>query len=282
MTSNRASLTAERVAARRAAHRLLDSPLVFDDPLAMAILSPPAAERVQADPQQFNASRWSLRLRAGLVARSRFAEDTLRARVDQGVRQYVVLGAGFDTFAYRNPYKDLRVFEVDHPATQTAKRTRLTSARIDVPASVTFVPVDFSQASLRDALAAAGFSFAAPAAWSWLGVVPYLDRTAIRQTLSVIGSQPAGTTLVFDYGTPVPWYDVLRRLALARLQRRLAAIGEPWKTLLRPEEARVLLLEAGFRNVEDLDSPAIDARYFAGRSDGLRTSPAMHLIRATV
>src|SRR6185437_1053437 len=114
-------------------------------------------------------------LRAAFAARSRFAEDALRDAVARGVEQYVVLGAGFDTFAYRNPFPSLRVFEVDHPATQARKRQRLAEARIDVPPFATFVPVDFATTSLADGLTNAGFRKDAAAFVSWLGVVPYLE-----------------------------------------------------------------------------------------------------------
>jgi methyltransferase (TIGR00027 family) len=282
MESPGGSKTAEKVAARRAAHRVLDAPLVFDDPLANAILAPSLAERLRTNPQEFNAGPWALRLRAALVARSRFAEDALAEAVAHGVRQYVVLGAGLDTFAYRNPFADLRVFEVDHPATQASKRKRLAAAGVTVPPTTTYVAVDLAHASLGDAMASSTFDAGAPSFWSWLGVVMYLDRSAIRETLAFIGSQPKGTGLVFDYGTPPSWFNLRHRFAIARLQGRLKAIGEPWKTFLKPVEARALLTEAGFTSIDDLGAREIDARYFAGRTDGLRVSGAAHLVRAMV
>ena len=118
-------------------------------------------------------------LRAFFVMRSRFAEDALAAAVSEGVRQYVVLGAGFDTFAYRNPFPELRVFEVDHPDTQAIKRQRLADGGIEIPSSLTFVPIDFTTTKLDDALRAAGFDETKPGFFSWLGVVPYLERPAI-------------------------------------------------------------------------------------------------------
>lgn len=282
MESGGGSKTAEMVAARRAAHRSLDSPLVFDDPLATAILAPSLAERLRMNPREFDAGPWARRLRAALVARSRFAEDSLAGAVARGVRQYVILGAGLDTFACRNPFPDVRVFEIDHPATQASKRKRLAGAKVAVSPSTVFVPVDLSRESLADALALSPFLANAPSFWSWLGVVMYLDRSAIRETLAFIGSQPKGTSLVFDYGTPPAWYNLPHRLAIARLQKRLTAIGEPWKTLLKPQDTRTLLTEAGFTSIEDLDARAVDARYFGGRTDGLRVSGAAHLIKATV
>src|SRR5947207_3543514 len=188
MRDDRASRTAERVAERRAAHQLLDKPTVFDDPLAIAIVDRDAALRDQSPLDPY--------LRAAFAARSRFAEDELGEAYRRGIRQYVVLGAGFDTFAYRNPFAGLRVFEVDHPATQAAKRARLAGAAIRVPDDVVFVPVDFASTSLADALNVSG-----PALFSWLGVVPYLERDAIETTLRYVASVPAGTTAAVDYGT---------------------------------------------------------------------------------
>ena len=145
MKENLPSGTAQRVAMRRAAHQLLDDPKVFDDPVALRIIDKESASALQADPHQFEATPLSPYLRAFVAARSRYAEDELALGVQRGVSQYVILGAGLDTFAYRNPYPEgvLRVFEVDHPATQTWKRARLEEMGIALPGDVTFAPVDF-------------------------------------------------------------------------------------------------------------------------------------------
>ena len=129
---------------------------------------------------------FSIGLRAFLVARSRYAEDNLKQAVECGVHQYVLLGAGLDTFAYRNPYAELRVFEVDHPATQQWKRELLQHNHIAIPESVTYTPVDFERQSLSAQLVDAGFNSQAPAFFAWLGVVPYLTLEAFRSTLSFI------------------------------------------------------------------------------------------------
>ena len=139
MKPNTASRTAQRVALRRAAHQLLDDPLVFTDPLALLIIGADERAALAADPRAYDARRWDRSLRAFIAARSRLVEDELADAVAAGVRQYVVLGAGFDTFAYRNPFPELRVFEVDHPDTQAVKRRRLADAGIEIPASLTFV-----------------------------------------------------------------------------------------------------------------------------------------------
>jgi methyltransferase (TIGR00027 family) len=139
-------------------------------------------------------------MRLFIAARSRFAEENLATAVARGVRQYVVLGAGLDTFAHRNPFTEqgLRVFEVDYPATQAWKQRRLADAGLISPASLTFAPVDFERQTLADGLAAAGFDAAAPAFFSWLGVAVYLTRTAIRETLAFIAGLRSGGEVVFD------------------------------------------------------------------------------------
>jgi methyltransferase (TIGR00027 family) len=153
------SRTAERVALRRAAHQVLDHPKVFDDPLAVAIAG------VSEFPHETLFARL---LRAFMAVRSRYAEDQLTSAIARGVRQYVVLGAGLDTYAYRAA-PEVRVFEVDHPATQAWKRSRLEDAGIAIPDSMRFVPVDFERQNLADELAQAGFNMDQPAFFSWLG-----------------------------------------------------------------------------------------------------------------
>src|SRR5262249_34463279 len=180
MKPDRPSATAYRVAMRRAAHQILDRPVVLDDPIALRIIGTRGAEQIRADPRRYDSS-FGRALRLFLVARSRCAEDALAAAVAAGVRQYVVLGAGVDTFAYRNPYasEQLRVFEVDMPATQAWKRDLLGRTRIGEPASLTFVPVDFERQALPEQLRAAGFREDQPACFSWLGVSMYLTRDAV-------------------------------------------------------------------------------------------------------
>ena len=271
MNEERGSRTAERVAARRAAHQLLDKPVVFDDPLALRIAAPDE-DRSPLAPY----------LRAAFAARSRFAEDELRDAVMRGVGQYIVLGAGFDTFAYRNPFPSLRVFEVDHPATQTRKRQRLAEAHIAVPPSAVFVPIDFATTPLAEALAGAGFRADAPAFVSWLGVVPYLELAAIRDVLAFVASLPAGTTIVFDYGIPPASLSARGRAVFEWMAQRVAAAGEPWKTFFAPPDLIALLHEIGFGEVAGFGPAELNARYFDGRSDGLRLGEMMRMMRATV
>ncbi|HUJ14575.1 MAG TPA: class I SAM-dependent methyltransferase [Thermoanaerobaculia bacterium] len=278
MQNGRGSRTAERVAERRAAHQLLDAPRVFEDPLALRILDPHVASQLAANPLEFESSLIAPYMRAALAVRSRFAEDSLRdAVLSRGIRQYVVLGAGFDTFAYRNPFADLRVFEVDHPSTQAVKRERLAAADIAVPQNLTFVPIDFASSRLADVLKLDG-----PAFFSWLGVVPYLELDAIRETFRFVASLARGSELVFDYGSPRESLSFLARRVFDRLAERVAAAGEPFKSFFEPGELRRILREDGFSIVEDLTPDDLNRRYFDGRRDGLRIGEMAHLARAVV
>ena len=252
---------------RRAAHQLLDRPLVLDDPLALRILGPAVSEKLTTREQR-PGSRY---LRAFVVARSRYAEDQLAAAVQRGTRQYVLLGAGLDTFAYRNPFEPagLRVFEVDHPATQAWKRQRLQEADIAVPGSTTFVPVDFERQNLTKCLNQASLDPAEPAWIAWLGVVPYLTEAAFNETLSFVASLASGTGIVFDYAIERGSLGWIERMAFDRLATRVASVGEPFRLFIEPRRLRQQLEQSGFRSIEELGADEINARYFSNRADGL-------------
>ena len=281
LEAGKPSRTALGAALHRAAHQLVDDPpLVFEDPLAVAIFG--------ADGESF-MRRYLARgrpgqryMRAAMVARSRFVEDELRAQVERGLRQYVLLGAGLDTFAYRNPYESLglRVFEIDHPATQAWKRQTLSAASISIPPSLTFAPVDFEHDTLRDGLQRAGFRLDASALFAWLGVVPYLSDEAIAGTLRFIAGLAPGTTVLFDYGEPPDAFSPLERTFFEAAANRVASLGEPWISFFEPVDLVPRLRELGFSDVQDLNATAINQRYFAGRYDGLRVGPRGHLMRA--
>ena len=271
MEDTRPSRTAMRVAMRRAAHQLFDAPpLVLDDPVAVRIIGSEAAAQMKASPSA-HRRLFARSARAFIVARSRFAEDALARAVARGAGQFVILGAGLDTFAYRNPYPEgtLRVFEVDHPATQAWKRRKLTNAGIAAPSSVIYVPVNFEREALADRLAAAGFDATRPAFFSWLGVTMYLTDEAFTSTLALIARSGAGGGVAFDYGAArsrLAWSD---RIVLAWLSRRVASAGEPFRTFFEPDALVARLREQGFAPVDDLGRAEINARYFAARTDGL-------------
>ena len=282
MKEGEGSRTADRVAERRAAHQVRDWPLVLDDPIALRVIRPEVAHELRTNPPVREATKLGPYLRAFFVMRSRFAEDALAAAVADGVTQYVVLGAGYDTFAYRNPFPELRVFEVDHPATQATKRQRLAHSGIDIPSSLTFVPIDFTTTKLDEALRGAGFDETKPAFFSWLGVVPYLDRPAIDATFRFIAALPKKTALVFDYAVPPESLSWTSRLIVNEMAKRVAALGEPWKTYFDPAALLADLRGAGFTSAEDFGAEALNRRYFAGRTDKLKLGGAGHMAMARV
>ncbi len=255
------------MALRRAAHQIYDSPVVFDDPIAVSILGETYADQLQRTPLRPDRP-FSTALRAFLVARSRYAEDNLRRAVASGVEQYVLLGAGLDTFAYRNPFTQLRVFEVDHPATQQWKRELLQRNHIATPDSIAYTPVDFECQSLAEQLGFAGFNGQAPAFFAWLGVVPYLTLEAFRATLSFVSAQCPGSGLTLDYGQPRSALPLLEQLAHDSLASRVEKAGEPFQLFFTPPEIAAEL--SHFHSIEDLGAAEINARYFTGRSDELR------------
>ena len=266
-----ASRTAERVARRRAAHQIFDKPRVFEDPLALRIIGAEASAALRADPEE--AQKPSARgMRAFFAARSRYAEDELASNVRRGVRQCVILGAGLDTFAYRNPFigVGLRVFEVDHPATQTWKRERLQTVGIATPPGLSFVPIDFEEQSLPAELGRAGFDPSQPAFFSWLGVTPYLTRTAFDATVGFIAPLPRNSGVVFDFVIERPFLTPTEQVALSRLESRVELAGEPFKLFFEPAKLTQDLRQSGFEHVECLDAAEMNHRYFADRADALR------------
>jgi methyltransferase (TIGR00027 family) len=177
---------------------------------------------------------FSLAMRAWLVARNRYAEDKLAQAVSRGVQQYVLLGAGLDTFAHRNPHPDLTVFEVDHPATQQWKRDLLMSNGLQEPSNLRYVPVDFERQSLARQLESSGLDFAAPTVFAWLGVVLYLTHPAFRATLDLIAAFPAGSGVIMDYALPRHALALHELEARDMLAARVQSVWRAVSTLLHP------------------------------------------------
>lgn len=268
MQKGRPSKTAFGVAIRRAAHQLVDHPPVLDDPIAVRMVGsvyPRKMERAQ--------HKVARDFRAFMAARSRYTEDRLAAAVAGGVNQYVVLGAGLDTFAYRNPFPSVQVFEVDFPATQEWKRAMLAEAAIALPANLTFVPLDFEHKTLSEGLAEAGFDAGRAAFFGWLGVVPYLTLDAFRASLAAIGRLPAGTAVTFDYVFLPETLSPKRRAVFDTLAERVAAAGEPFRLFFKQDELELELARAGFSRFEQADSDRLNELYFQNRADGLKLSP---------
>jgi methyltransferase (TIGR00027 family) len=271
------SHTARGAAAYRAIHQTLDGGVIFSDPFAARILDDETRSLLDQTAADQSLRPWRL----FIAARSRFSEDTLAACVDRGVRQVVVLGAGLDTFSLRNPHagQGVRVFEVDYPATQHWKRERLKQAGLAVPASLTFVPVDFERQSLGDGLMAAGFQADSPAFFQWLGVVPYLTREAVSLTLDFIAGVPE-SEVVFDYAEPFENYPADRRVHVMEVAAQAAARGEPWLSLFDPAELSKMLRNKGFGIVEDLGLAEIADRFYGALKQGIVIGPGAHMLRA--
>jgi methyltransferase (TIGR00027 family) len=278
------STTALRVALRRAAHQLLDEPTIFHDPLATRILGLETDAAPDYGQEWLEQTPLARVLRTSLAVRSQCVEDEFRAAHDQGIDQLVILGAGLDTFAYRNVTPDdmLQIFEVDHPATQSWKRSRLEEAGIPLPRNLTFVPIDFETQTLQAGLAEAGFDSNQPAFFSWLGVSMYLSSQAIAETLHYVASLPAESHIVFDYLIEPSTLNPSARKAFDGLAARVAAAGEPFLTFFEPLLLAAELRAMGFGHVVDIAPEQLDAQYCTGRTDGLRAGKLSHIMHARV
>jgi methyltransferase (TIGR00027 family) len=278
MKAGQPSRTALGAAGHRAAHQVLERGFIFADPLAVRILGAESGEfiaRAAADPS-------SRKLRLFIAVRTRFSEDALVAALSGGIRQVVVLGAGLDTFSYRHPVPEhVRIFEVDHPATQEWKRKRLADVAIPVPTALTFAPVDFEREALGSGLERAGFDPHQRTFFSWLGVVPYLTRPAVLETLRYVANISAGGEVVFDYANPPPASaqigDATDHEALAE---RVASVGEPFHTYFETELLLATLVSLGLADVEDLGPDQIRARFFANYRGNSGNNRGGHIVRA--
>ncbi|MCC7258909.1 MAG: class I SAM-dependent methyltransferase [Gammaproteobacteria bacterium] len=256
-------------------------PLVFDDSFAARLLGDEARARIAGDRQLFCSEGMRL-IRSMMMMRSRFAEDELATALAAGTRQYVILGAGLDSFAWRQPPEApaLTIYEVDHPDTQRWKQERLRSAGLAAPGNLRFVPADLGRASLAHALAAAGFDAGAPAFFTWVGVTYYLERAAFLDTLRFIGSAGPPGQVVFDVALRGAAVAVEHREFTDGMTRYLEQAGEPWRLDCEPGELQRELHGLGFDSVAFLGPGAADARYLAGRRDGLRAGPLVGLVSA--
>jgi methyltransferase (TIGR00027 family) len=258
MMPNEPSRTALLIARQRAAHQVLDHGSILKDPFSMWIL--PEDEQ---DVLQFaNAHPLASIGRLFAAARSRIAEDAFSGSLESGVRQIVILGAGLDTFALRNPHaaRQIQIYEVDHPATQAWKRQRLADARIALPRWLVFVPVDFEQDDLAQMLAGAGFQQNAPAFFTWLGIVPYLTQDAIGSTLDFIASIQS-SQVVFDYMEPPEAFSEEMRELIAKRTEQLQKMDERWASRFEPDGMAAILRLHGFTAVEDIDFQEIRSRF---------------------
>jgi methyltransferase (TIGR00027 family) len=276
------SQTALTAAAARAAHLIVDGdPPIFADTMAAALLGEQAGDFIGYH-RAHGAHLVLSTARAQATCRSRYTEDRLAICARRGVTQYVILGAGLDSFGYRSDLAGVKVFEVDHPATQRWKRERLDAAQIPVPAGVSFVPVDFEADSLADRLADGGVDPGRPALVSWLGVTMYLTRAAISQTLAVIGGLAAGTELITDHMLPAGLRDDAGDSFVEQVMPVAAQRGEPWLTFLSPQDIADLLAEGGFGQVRQIRQRDTVPAGTWHRSDPLRPIDLSCLAHATL
>ncbi|POX42661.1 SAM-dependent methyltransferase [Streptomyces sp. Ru73] len=272
--------TAVRTALWRALHLEVDAPPhVIEDEVGLRLADPGDGWRARPDmdPQ---ATRG---FRAAIVARARFIEDLVTEQADRGVTQYVILGAGLDTFAQRRPEvaARLRIFEVDQPGPQAWKRRRLHELGYGIPDGLHLVPVDFEAATpWPEQLAAAGFDPGRPAVVVSTGVTMYLTKDATADTLRRIAAFAPGSTLAMTFLLPPELLDDADRPGLRASQEGAQASGTPFLSFYPPEEMLALAREAGFAEVRHVSGASFAERYFAGRADGLRPSSGEDLLLA--
>ncbi|HEV7526876.1 MAG TPA: class I SAM-dependent methyltransferase [Acidimicrobiia bacterium] len=273
--------TAVRVALWRALHVEIDPPPhVFEDEIGLQLAAPEDGWRQRGDMHPVGTRRF----RASIVARARFSEDLVAEQAELGVAQYVILGAGLDTFAQRRPEigARVRVFEVDQPDTQAWKRERLIQLGYDIPEFLRLVPVDFrADESWLERLVAAGFDADRPTIVVSAGVSMYLTRDANVATLRQVAALAPGSTLVTTFLLPPELLDEEDRVGLEAAERGARASGTPFISLFAPEEMQALARDAGFREARHVSAADLNQRYFAGRTDGLRTSRGEELLVAT-
>ena len=270
-----------RVALWRAMHVLVDPPPhVLEDEVGLRLAAPDAGWRDRPDMDPVFTSGF----RAHVVARSRFIEDLVAAQAARGAGQYVLLGAGLDTFAQRRPdvAARLRVFEVDQPGPQAWKRRRLTELGYGVPDWLRLVPVDFEAGvSWRDEIAAAGFDAGRAAVVASAGVSMYLTREANAATLRELASLAAGSTVAMTFQLPAELVDERDRPGRQIAVDGASRSGTPFISFFTPAEMLALAREAGFTDVRHVSGTTLNERYFAGRADGLRMSTGEDFLVAT-
>jgi methyltransferase (TIGR00027 family) len=249
-------------------------PLLFDDPVALPLLGSEALKLIWDMADNYRTPEM-LALRAHVVLRSRFTEDRLAAAVSRGITQYVILGAGFDTFALRQPAwaKNIKIIEVDHAGTQTMKRSHIAAAGLAMPENVVFADIDFENESLHDGLLRCGVSMKKPSFFSWLGVTMYLKEDAIDAVLRSVAMFPVGSEIVLTFLTqssdsPSP------------LAKRVANLGEPWVSHFEPDELEAKMRGAGFSKVEFLSPAEADERYFRQRPKDLPVPKQINILSA--
>ena len=285
MKATRHSSTAEATAAVRAWHRLNHVPLIFNDPYALEFTSRPW--QIICQNRLFTHLIFERVLKhlqpvaAEIICRARYAEDKLEPAIRNGVNQYVLLGAGFDSFALRRPdlAGNVRIYEVDHPLSQRVKKERMEKLVRQIPSNLEFVPVDFEKQTLPDALNDSGFQSGQPAFFSWLGVVQYLPRQSVFTTLESLASLAvSGSELVFDYLLPEDAMGETDKPAMNGLKRFTKRRGEPLASSFSPSDMEQEASRRGFEVLENLSSAEQESRYFSAQNNNLRPFGGYHII----
>ena len=277
MTEKDMSVTARWVAMMRGMHLVIDdAPFIFEDNLARALADIPDDDWGRINEKAGNRSH--------MIWRSRVTEDQLQASARAGVEQYVILGAGLDSFAYRRPrsMEHIAVFEIDHPATQSWKQRKLRELGINVSDNTHFVPVDFASESLTEKLNQSAFEPQRPTFFSWLGVIYYLNKSATRQTLQAILEMTKGyCEIALDFVVPLEMLSGKLKERMEDVMQNVAEAGEPWLGLYLPDELADTLKQAGFDRVTYMDSADGQKQFFDGRTDNLGLSTALHMMIAS-
>ena len=277
MSDRNASRTALGTAYIRAAHQLLDAPpRILEDPLAVTLLGSSARQRIKDMVAAYQTPERRA-LRSHVVLRSRFAEDRLAAAVGRGISQYIILGAGFDTFALRQPdwAEPLQILEVDYAGTQSTKRNQLVAAGLQMPKNADFATIDFEHESLRDGLSRYNVSLEVRTFFSCLGVTMYLKEDAVDAVLRSVAAFPAGSEIVFTFALPPS-------VSLSPFEGRASGLGEAWVSYFEPDRLKSKLSDIGFSSVELLTPEEAKARYFLQRPQDLPVPKHTNILCAVV
>ena len=283
MRPGQPSQTMVQTAILRAVHQLLDRPLIFVDPIAVGLVPEASEQQILASAAEFCSPSMKLR-RASMVVRHRFAEDRLAAAAERGVRQYVILASGLDTFPWRQPpfARDMRIFAVDLPSSLAWTRNRFSQRGLSQPSNLTFVPVDLEERQLKQQLIKFGLDPDEPIFCSALGIVQFLISDAVDDLLMFTASAPPGSEIAFSFSPPDDEVEGPGLIELRNSVTRGDSFGEPWLTRLRPQALIEQLRQLGFVNIVHLTPELAERRYTTGRSDGLRITRSTQIVAAVV
>jgi methyltransferase (TIGR00027 family) len=261
-----ASSTALGVSIIRTVHQLIDElPHILEDPISPLLLSAEKIKAIESNPNRYQTA-YAKGLRSHVVLRSRFAEDELRSSIESGVKQFISMGAGFDTFPFRQPdwAKGIQIIEIDHPASQKAKLDHFRSRKISFPNNLEFIPLDLEKSDISTSLSGSKIDWKQPIFMTCLGVLAYLSLDAVRNIFKSIGSMPTGSTLVLAFASRHSDGETIKETVTAD---RAAEHGEPWKTYFYEEELEREMIDHGFRQVTFLQPEDAADRYYKGRTD---------------